>query len=130
MRTSAGQERPALRWRLSIWWWLKRNYPILFCVEAESKCIGFIGLYNLGEESAEITLIVSDSKSRRLGFGSEAYHALVAHLPRTSLIKKVTVRVMADNHPSISFWKALGFEEQHSRNGIRTMEKDLERNAS
>lgn len=127
---SAGQGRPALRWRLSVWWWLKRNYPVLFCVEVESKCIGFIGLYNLCGESAEITLILSDSRSRRLGYGSGAFHALIAHLPSSSFIKKFTVRVKADNHPSVSFWKTLGFEEQDNLNGIRTMAKDLERNAS
>ena len=32
---------------LSVWWWLRRTYAVLYCIEADSVCIGFIGLYNL-----------------------------------------------------------------------------------
>jgi RimJ/RimL family protein N-acetyltransferase len=113
------------RSRLEIWWWLKKTYAFLFCIEVESTCVGFIGLYDLDGETAEVTLVMFDGSYRRRGYGSMAFTAVVAELRRSSFIKRLIIRVDADNYPSVSFWKKLGFEELEAANGIRTMEKDL-----
>jgi RimJ/RimL family protein N-acetyltransferase len=110
---------------LRVWWWLKKTYKILFSIEVASKCVGFIGLYNLERESAEVTLLIIDSRDRRRGYASRAYNAVDASLSRSSFFKRIIVRVRADNHPSLSFWKKLGFDELHTGNGITTMAKDL-----
>ena len=111
----------------TVWWWLKKTYTLLYCIEVESKCIGFIGLYNLDGEYAEVTLVIFDSRDRRLGYGFRAYTAFTTNLCPSSFIKKFIVEVKADNYPSISFWKKLGFEELSAGNGIQTMTKDMER---
>ncbi|MCL4475783.1 MAG: GNAT family N-acetyltransferase [Nitrospirae bacterium] len=128
LRTT-GPGKPVSGGCLLVWWWLKKTYPILFCIEVASKCIGFIGLYNLIGESAEVTLVLLDNGNRRLGYGSRAYRAFVTNLPRSSFIKKFIVTVKADNYPSISFWKKLGFEELDSMNGIKTMALGLDENS-
>ena len=125
---TTGSGKPASGGCLSVWWWLKKTYPILFCIEVESKCVGFIGLYNLEpRESAEITLVIFDGGMRRRGYGSKAYDAVATSLCRSLFFKRIIVRANADNQPSISFWKKLGFEELHTGNGVKTMTKDLGR---
>jgi RimJ/RimL family protein N-acetyltransferase len=123
---TAGPGNPVSQSRLSVWWWLKKTYTILFCIEVESKWVGFIGLYNLDGEAAEVTLVILDSRNRRRGYGSRAYAAVAAHLRLSSFIKNIIVRVKTDNYPSVSFWKKLGFEELSEGNGIQTLTKDLE----
>jgi hypothetical protein len=128
--STAGPGKPLSGGCLSVWWWLKKTYTILFCIEVESKCIGLIGLYNLNGEYAEVTLVIFDSHTRRLGYGFKAYTALTANLCRSSFIKKLVVAIKTDNYPSLSFWKKLGFEEVGAMSGIRTMGKGLEGNSA
>lgn len=126
---TAGPGNPVSQSCLTVWWWLKKTYTILFCIEVESKCVGFIGLYNLDGEAAEVTLVILDNRNRRRGYGSRAYAAVAAHLRLSSFIKNIIVRVKTDNFPSVSFWKKLGFEELGAMSGIRTMGKGLEGNS-
>lgn len=124
--TMAGPGKPLSRSSLETWWWLKKTFPVLFCIEVESKCAGFIGMYNIKPgESAEVTLVIFESAERRRGYGSRAYAALATKLRPSSLARVIIARVRADNHPSLSFWKKLGFDELHTKNGIKSMAKDL-----
>ncbi len=121
--------KSVLRSCLTVWWWLKQTYPVLYCIEIHSRCEGFIGLYDLKPaDSAEVTLVIFDPDMRRHGHGSRAY-ALVTNLFRSSRIRKFIVEVKADNCPSISFWKKFGFEEVGSMSGVKTMVKGLEGNS-
>lgn len=110
---------------LGVWWWLKKTYPIFFCIEVASQCVGFIGLYNLTGDSAEITLVICEPADRRLGYASRAYHALAASLSRSPLT--LLVRVAVDNRPSLAFWEKNGFNRLNGADGIRTMIAPLQR---
>ena len=120
--TTAGSGRVLSRSSLETWWWMKKTFPVLFCIEVESKCVGFIGMYNIEPgESSEVTLVVFESGERRRGYGSRAYAALASKLRPSSLARVIIARVKADNHPSLSFWKKLGFDELHTKDGIKSM---------
>lgn len=95
---------------LSVWWWLRRTYAVLYCIEADSVCIGFIGLYNLQpDRSAELSLVILDRKNRRLGYGTKAFNLLARTLDRYRM--KLNVRIKPENTASLSFCKKMGFEE-------------------
>jgi ribosomal protein S18 acetylase RimI-like enzyme len=110
---------------LGVWWWLKKTYPIFFCIEVASQCVGFIGLYNLKGDSGEVTLVICHPADRRLGYASRAYHALAASLSRSLLFKTLLVRVAVDNMPSLAFWEKIGFDRLNGADGIRTMASDI-----
>jgi RimJ/RimL family protein N-acetyltransferase len=126
MRTTGpyGMIRPSC---FAVWWWLKKTYELLYCAEVESRCVGFVGLYDLKPgDSAEVTLVIFDAGMRRRGYGSRAFTLVAAALRADAFIKRCIVRVKTDNHPSLCFWTKIGFEVLHITKGIKTMTKDLE----
>jgi RimJ/RimL family protein N-acetyltransferase len=122
---SGFRNTPALPW-LSVLWWIKKTFSIVYCIEFNSERIGFIGLYNLQPgESAEITLVIFDKSMRRKGYGSRAFNLFSQTINRKSLAEIIILKVKADNHISISFWESLGFKELSRKNDIKTMHIDL-----
>jgi len=110
----------------SVWWWLKINFAVSYCIEIDSKRVGFIGLYNLRlGKSSELTLMIFDESVRRLGLGSTAFDLLAQNLRKHSIVKKIVVRVKTENEASI-FWRKLGFEEIGSMDGARDILMDLD----
>jgi hypothetical protein len=120
---SCGLINPILRSWLSVWWWLRQTYAVLYCIEADSVCIGFIGLYNLQtDRSSELTLVIFNGKNRRLGYGTKAFNLLAQNLDRYHI--KLNVEIELDNAASLSFWKKLGFDEQGDFRKIKVMSLD------
>jgi RimJ/RimL family protein N-acetyltransferase len=112
---------------LSVWWWIKKTFAIVYCIEINSERIGFIGLYNLQPgESVEITLVIFDRAMRRKGYGSRAFNLFLQTIRRKSLAEMIIVKVKADNYISASFWQKLGFKEISRKDDIRTMHIDLD----
>lgn len=92
------------------WWLMKKSFIVAYCIEYNSKPVGFIGLYDIiPGKSAEVSLLIYDD-SRRMGYGTRAFRILDRELNRSRLVEKLTIKVKADNFASISFWKSLGFE--------------------
>ena len=115
----------SLSW-LSVWWWLKRTYPLLYCIDVDSNCVGLTGLYDLKNDgSCEMTLIIFDSKNRRRGYGTRVFNLLAENL--SSHNSKIKVSIRKDNLSSISFWKKLGFEELPDKGEIKMMSTHLRR---
>ena len=116
------------KWRsaLALWWWLRRTYILLFCIEAGGERIGFVGLCNLTPpESAEITLVLFDPRHRRRGYGTRAYHSLIRTLSQGPLVKRIIAKVSVDNGQSLSFWGKMGLREIEIRNGKKTFAQEL-----
>jgi len=89
---------------------LKKTFMPAYCIECDSKPIGFIGLYDLiPGESAEISLAIFDKTFRRHGYGTRAFKLLAQHLQRYSVVREIHVNVTRDNHRALSFWKTVGF---------------------
>jgi hypothetical protein len=121
---ASGLTGPVLKSRLSAWWWLKKTYVLLYCIEVDSSCIGFVGLYNLKpDRSAEMTLVIFDSKNRRTGYGTKVFNLFTQVIKKYFL--KIIVRVRTDNYASIAFWSKLGFKETGDPDGIKVMSMDL-----
>jgi len=117
-------KEPLSRSWFPFWWWMKRTYASLHCMEVNSKCIGFIGLYNLKpDRSAEMTLIIFDARHRHLSYGSRAFNIFTRFLKR--YFSKIIVRVRTGNHASIAFWTKLGFRELYTLKGIKVMSLHL-----
>jgi len=107
---TCGISRPINSSWLSLWWWLKKTFMPAYCIECDSKPIGFIGLYDLiPGESAEISLAIFDKTFRRQGYGTRAFKLLAQHLQRYSVVREIRVKVTRDNHCALSFWKTVGF---------------------
>jgi RimJ/RimL family protein N-acetyltransferase len=105
---------------ISVWWLLRQTYTVLYCIEADSVCIGFIGIYNLQpDRSAELSLMIFDRKNRRLGYGTKAFNLLEQNLDRYHI--KLNVRIAPENTASLSFCKKLGFEEHGDIRKIKVM---------
>jgi len=110
----------------SVWWWIKKTYSYSFCIELDSRPIGFIGLYNLAlGKSADISLVIFDETFRRQGYGTRSFKLFVQSLRIHSVMKKVFITVKTDNHRALSFWKKLGFSETSMLNDIINMSMDL-----
>jgi ribosomal protein S18 acetylase RimI-like enzyme len=121
---SGGPAEPISKSWLSLWWWLKRTYVLLYCIEAGSEIIGFIGLYNLSRDrSAELSLGIFDSRNRRLGYGTKAFNLLTQNLKRYP--REIRVRVRTDNQTAISFWSKLGFKEVINIHDMKVMSISL-----
>jgi RimJ/RimL family protein N-acetyltransferase len=109
-----------------VWWWIKRTFMITYCIECDSRRIGFVGLYDLRlGELAEISVVIFDKNVRRLGYGSKAFTMLSQNLRKCSVVEKVVARVKTDNNISISFLQKLGFKEMNAAHGITIMFIDL-----
>jgi RimJ/RimL family protein N-acetyltransferase len=109
-----------------VWWWIKRTFMITYCIECDSRRIGFVGLYDLRlGELAEISIVIFDKNVRRLGYGSKAFTMLSQNLRKYSVVEKVVARVKTDNNISISFLQKLGFKEMNAAHGITIMFIDL-----
>ncbi len=125
MRSDGMDRLLSMSW-LSVWWWLKKTYSLLYCIEADSDCVGFAGLYNLKNDgSCEMTLIIFDGKNRRKGYGTSVFNLLAENL--SSHNSTIRVEIRKDNISSISFWKRLGFEELQDMGGIKILSIDLSR---
>ncbi len=122
----SGLSKPMFLSWLSVWWWAKKTFKIIYCIECDSKRIGFIGLYDLRlGKSAEMTLVIFDKNIRRHGYGSRAFRIFTQNLKKNSIIERIMIRVKTDNSISASFWQKLGFRELLAANGIKTMFIDL-----
>jgi RimJ/RimL family protein N-acetyltransferase len=107
---------------LSIWWWFKKTYCCPYCIETDSRRIGFIGLYNpLPDKSVEMSLVIFHNEDRRHGYGTSAFSMLKQRIQQSHYFKKVIVKVKEDNYPSKAFWKKIGFKEIGSKDGFIVM---------
>lgn len=94
----------------SLWWWMKKTFMPAYCIECNSKPIGFIGLYDLTfDESTEISLTIFDKAFRRQGYGTRAFKLLAQYLRKHSVVREIHAKVMRDNYHALSFWKKVGF---------------------
>lgn len=122
---TSGVDKPLTQSWFLLWCWLKRKYSLLYCIEADSTRIGFIGLYNLTHDSGEVTLVIFDKAFRRRGYGTKAFAVFVQYFSHSLSLRKLIIRVAIDNHPAMSFWTKLGFREPHVRDDITVMSMDL-----
>lgn len=124
---ASGLSKPIASLWFFVWWWMKKTFTPAYCIECDSRRIGFIGLYNLiPGKSAEMSLVIFDKNNRRMGYGTRAFNIFAQGLKQSHLIGRVIVKIIIDNHAAISFYEKLGFEESYSVDGIRIMSKDLD----
>ncbi|MFN3396155.1 MAG: GNAT family N-acetyltransferase [Thermodesulfovibrionales bacterium] len=125
---ASGLSRPVASSWFFVWWWMKKTFMPAYFIECDSKQIGFIGLYNLiPGKSAEMSLVIFDGNNRRLGYGSRAFKLCAQCMQRHSVVKEIIVKVKADNHGALSFWRRLGSVEAGIINGLITMSMGLQR---
>ena len=107
---------------LSLWWWLRKTFILRYAIEADSRLIGFMGLYHLVPgQSTELTLVIPDDKRRRLGYGTRAFSLLAQNIERYSSVEKLIVKVKPDNEAARSFWSKLGFEKKDDQSSLQAM---------
>jgi len=111
---------------LFVWWWIKKTFLITYCIECDSRRIGFVGLHDLRlGESTEITMVLFDSNIRGLGYGSRVFALLAQNLKKYSIAEKVIAQVKIDNCVSLSFVRKLGFVEEGISDNIVTLSLHL-----
>ncbi len=120
LKANGLSKRINLSW-LSLWWWMRKTHNCIFCIEVDSKRIGFVGLYNLiPGTSAEISLVIFDKMFRRQGHGTEAFRLLMHHAKRRSLVKEIHAKIAKDNLGALLFWEKAGFLE------VKTLDDTIE----
>ncbi len=84
----------------------------MICRTADAVAVGMIDLFDFDplHKRAQIGLLV-DSKYQRRKFGTQAV-ALIAEYSRDMLdLHQIAVFISADNVPSLSLFKKMGFEQ-------------------
>jgi RimJ/RimL family protein N-acetyltransferase len=121
-----GMRKPlCLSW-FSLWRWIKKTYSCSFCLELDSRPIGFIGLYNLTpRKSAEISLVIFDNTLRQKGHGTRAFKLLKDGLQKHCVIRNIRAKVKTDNCGACSFWEKIGFVKIGVKDDIVIMSMDL-----
>ena len=121
-----GLSEPVSSSWLFVWWWIKKTFLITYCIECDSRRIGFVGLHDLRlGESTEITMVLFDSNIRGLGYGSRVFALLAQNLKKYSIAEKVIAQVKIDNCVSLSFVRKLGFVEEGISDNIVTLSLHL-----
>jgi RimJ/RimL family protein N-acetyltransferase len=121
-----GSSNPISSWWWVVWWWMRRRFVLAFCVECDSRRIGFVGLHDLRlGEVVEASMVLFDKDARRLGYGGRVAALLLESLKKYSIAERVIARVKADNYVSLSFVGKLGFVETSTSDDIVTLSLDL-----
>ncbi len=124
---ACGMSTPLSTSWFSLVWWIRRTYPLAFCIELDARRIGFLGLYRLHPgKSASLSLAIFDETCRNRGYGTRALELLVQHLQKCRLVERLAVDVMQENPAAPSFWKKAGFREATAVGGVLTMTRDVE----
>jgi ribosomal protein S18 acetylase RimI-like enzyme len=114
-----GLSKPIASSWFPTWWWLRRTFVFAYCIVADGKRAGFLGMHTLRPgESAELSLSIFEEEMRRKGYGSRAFHLFVRNLEKHFFIKMLLVRVRKDNFMALSFWKKLGFGERRREGAV------------
>ena len=109
---SSGKDGPLKMPWFRLYFFLKKTFFFHYCIEDDSKTIGFTGLFSLlPDRSAEMALVIFDASARRRGHGTTAFRLLATALQSHPFIENLTVSVRRDNLGSLAFWNALGFED-------------------
>lgn len=120
--SAIGLTKPFTGSWIYLWWWFRKTFIFRYAIEADSRLVGFMGLYHvLPGNSTELTLVVTDEKSRRLGYGSRAFILIAQALERYSSIEKLIVKVNPGNEAARSFWSKLGLEKQDDPRSLQVM---------
>ncbi len=115
---------PAASW-FSLIWWIRRTYPLAFCIELKARRIGFLGLYRLRPgKSALMSLAIFDETCRNCGYGTRALELIVQHLQKCRLVERLAVDVMQES-PALNFWMKAGFREASAVGGVLTLTRDI-----
>jgi RimJ/RimL family protein N-acetyltransferase len=111
---------------LFVWWWIRKTFLITYCIECDSRRIGFVGLHELRlGEVVEASMVLFDKDVRGIGYGSRVAGLLLESLKKYSIAERVIARVKTDNHISLSFVRKLGFVETTTSDDIVTLSLDL-----
>jgi ribosomal protein S18 acetylase RimI-like enzyme len=109
----------------SLWRFLRKTFPVGYCIFAGSKLIGFAGLSGLDAgDSAELSLVIFDRACRGRGHGRRAFKMIAGELIRNSLVRRMFVRLEAGNRAAV-FWEKLGFEKTGGTGGLVEMKIGL-----
>lgn len=121
-----GLNKPIYSSPFLLWWWLKRAFIFSYTILFDSRRIGFIGVYHLKlGMAAQISLFICKKNMRRLGYGSRVFRLLAKNLRRYSIVEKIIVRVRADNHTAMAFWKKNGFVQLSTEGDVTTIVMSL-----
>ena len=121
VRACGMSKPPAVSW-VSLMWWVRKTYPLAFCVKLQAKRIGFLGLYNLHlGKSAALSLAIFDEAYRNRGYGTRVLKLFMQYMQQCSLLQHLAVDVRQDNQAALSFWKKSGFSKVYTTDGVLTM---------
>ena len=123
---ACGMSAPPSASRFSLMWWVRRTYPLAYCIELDDHRIGFLGLYRLRPgKSASLSLAIFDETCRNRGYGTRALELFVHYLQKCRLVERLAVDVMQENPAASSFWEKTGFREASVVGGVLTMTRDI-----
>lgn len=87
---------------------LALSYGIFFVAEYMGEIAGYIGVYQMGDES-DITNVAVSSAHRRIGIGKKLLEEVEKYATDNG-IHSVTLEVRESNTPAINLYKAMGYK--------------------
>lgn len=83
-----------------------------FIVIADEKAIGMVGLYDIHwiHRSCEIGAFIGEVNAQGKGYASEACFLLEKYAKEYLNLRKIKLKVVADNKKALSMWLKLGYE--------------------
>ncbi|MDA8083318.1 MAG: GNAT family N-acetyltransferase [Nitrospiraceae bacterium] len=123
---ASGLDGPPGCTSLFLWWWMRKTFRPAWCIVHGGRTVGFIGLCSLClGQSAEMTLVITDSRDRRRGYGTAAFMLVASALSSSHAVERIFVRTGEDNGAAVSFWRKLGFREEAQSGGIRMLSLEM-----
>ncbi len=124
----AGAIAPACREgllnKISVWFWLKKKYRILYSIESGNELAGFVGLFNIQNGSAEGSMLILKGH-RNAGTGETALRLFLEMLKKCDFLKTIRARTTGDNPAALSLLKKMGFKKVEGAGGEMMFELEL-----
>lgn len=115
------RRQPSGSW-VSLWWTMRKTFPLAYCIECDSKRTGFIGLYDIiPGESGRMSLVIFERTLRRKGYGCRSASLFMDMLKERRFVRKIFAEVDPDNHGSLAFWRKIGFGDEPGIQGRTVM---------
>lgn len=83
-----------------------------FMIVLDKESIGMIGLYEINwiHQTCEIGIFIGESDARGKGYAREAYFLLEKYAVNYLHIRKINLKVVADNKKAVAMWLKFGYQ--------------------
>jgi RimJ/RimL family protein N-acetyltransferase len=92
----------------------REKWPVQFAIRVDGRAVGTCALFEISDVhgTAQLGISVDDATMHGKGYGTDAVRTLVGYGFRVLNLRRVWLRVDADNAPAIASYRKAGFVEE------------------